>query len=153
MKMSLSVLLILFAVVSCGKKSTSSSSSPGERQNQEYATDIREVDLLDVTADLPIESTGDKIIFKKAFRETASGVRTTCEMNVDAGESYQYRLGSNSLVLTKNNGSKIHLERVSGEHGLAGSWISEKREGRALVARRITFLGNNRVIMRTHCEG
>ena len=148
------VSLMLVTLASCGKKSTSSQSdNEVDRQNQDYATDIREVDLLDVAIDVPVEMSPDRITFKKSSQNSANGVRTTCSIKVDSGESYQYRVSGNSLALTLNNGKKLNFKRVSGENGINGSWTSDTKEGNAHVLRRVTFLSDNRMVMRTHCEG
>lgn len=145
---------MLLSLVSCGEKSTSpQSENEVVRQNQDYATDIREVDLLDVAIDVPIELSSDKITFKRSSQNSASGVRTTCSVKVDAGETFQYGLSGNNLSLVQSDGKRLNFRRVSGEKSLAGSWTSKSREGNTLVLRRITFLGDNRLVMRTHCEG
>jgi len=148
-------LLLAFlsvVVVSCGQKG-SSSSDETKRQNEEYVTDVREVDLLDVAMDVPVEISGNKIIFKQSITDSANGLRSSCSVGVTSGEAYSYKLSGSSLLILTASGQKMSFKRVSGDgDGLAGSWSGKAYEGSQLVMRRMTFLGNDRLVMRTHCE-
>lgn len=150
-------LLIAFLstlVVSCGQNGSSSKSGSGDdRQNEEYVTDVREVDLLDVAMDVPVEITGNKIIFKQSVADSASGVRSSCNVSVTSGEAYTYSVDGSSLTLKTAGGEKMSLKRVSGSgNSIVGSWSGKSYKGEQLVMRRITFVSENRLIMRTHCE-
>lgn len=150
------LLALLSVVVSCGQDSSSSKSSGGsdneDRQNEEYVTDVREVDLLDIAVDVPVEISGNKIVFKQSVADSATGVRSSCNMSVTSGEAYTFTVKDNSMVLKTAAGEKMSFRRVSGGNGIIGSWTSKAFKGEQLVMRRITFVSNNRMVMRTHCE-
>lgn len=150
-------LLIAFLstlVVSCGQNSTSSKSASGDdRQNEEYVTDVREVDLLDVAMDVPVEISGNQIIFKKSVANAASGVRSSCNVSVTSGEAYTFSVDGSNLTLRTAAGEKMGLKRVSGSgNSIVGSWTGKTYNGEQLIMRRITFVSENRMVMRTHCE-
>jgi hypothetical protein len=146
------LLAFLSVLVSCGQKNPSTSVDKAERQ-EEYFTDVREVDLLDVAMDVPVETSGSSIVFRQSFSQAANGVRSTCNLAVTSGEAYSYRLNGNTLVIQTSSGEKMNLNRVSGEKGsIVGSWAGRARSGVQLIARRLTFVSQNRLIMRTHCE-
>lgn len=141
-------------VVSCGQSGSSSKSgSSDDRQNEEYVTDVREVDLLDVAMDVPVEISGNQITFKQSVADAATGVRSTCNVSVTTGEIYTYSLSGSNLTLKTSSGEKMSLKRVSGSSdSIIGSWTGKAYNGDQLVMRRITFVSNNRMVMRTHCE-
>lgn len=151
------LLTFLSVLVSCGQGGSSSKSNGGggnERpQNQEYITDVREVDLLDVAMDVPVEINSNQIIFKQTTTDAANGVRSTCSVGVTTGEAYGYQVRGASLVISTPAGQKLTFTRVSGEgSSIVGSWSGKSYEGSQLVMRRMTFVSSNRLIMRTHCE-
>ena len=151
-------LLIAFLstlVVSCGQSGSSSKSGTSEddRQNEEYVTDVREVDLLDVAMDVPVEISGNKIIFKQSVADSASGVRSSCNVSVTSGEAYSYSVDGSKLTLKTSSGEKMNLTRVSGSgNSIVGSWTGKTYKGDQLVLRRVTFVSESRLVMRTHCE-
>lgn len=146
------LLTLLSVLVSCGQGGSSSSSS-NKPQNEEYVTDIREVDLLDVAMDVPVEISRSQITFKQSAGNTASGVRSTCSVGVSSGEVYGYNLDGSNLVIKTSNGTKMTLKRVSGDdNSIVGSWSGKSNSGGQLVLRRMTFVSENRLVMRTHCE-
>lgn len=150
-------LLIAFLstlVVSCGQNGSSSKSgSNDDRQNEEYVTDVREVDLLDVAMDVPVEISGNRIIFKQSVADAATGVRSTCNVSVTSGEAYTFSVDGSNLTLRTPSGEKMSLKRVSGSgNSIVGSWSGKSYKGDQLVMRRVTFVSENRLVMRTHCE-
>jgi hypothetical protein len=145
------LLLGLSVLFSCGQESNNSTGASREDQHQ-YYTDVREVDLLDVALDVPVEITGNQIVFKQSFANSENGVRTTCSVAVTSGEAYTYRLDGNSLIIQTAAGEKMRLSRVSGENGIVGSWTGRVRSGDQLMSRRLTFVSEDRLVMRTHCE-
>ncbi len=146
------LLAFLSILVGCGQNSSSTSDDKAEKQ-EEYYTDVREVDLLDVAMDLPVDVSGNAITFRQSFNQSAIGVRSSCNLAVTSGESYSYRLDGDALVIQTPGGEKMVLKRVSGDRGsIVGSWTGKVRTGDQMIARRLTFVSENRLIMRTHCE-
>ena len=70
------LLAFLSVLVSCGQNGSSTSGDKAERQ-EEYYTDVREVDLLDVAMDVPVETNGNSIVFRQSFSQAANGVRSS----------------------------------------------------------------------------
>ncbi len=147
------LLTFLSVLVSCGQGGSSKSGGSEKPQNQEYITDVREVDLLDVAMDVPVQVSGSQIIFKQSIADSANGVRSTCSVGVTAGEAYNYAVNGKSLVIRTPAGKKMNFTRVSGEgNSIVGSWSGKFMDGSQLVMKRMTFVSQERLIMRTHCE-
>jgi hypothetical protein len=150
----LSLFSFLVLLASCVPQESSTKSAPIIRQNEEYITDIQVSDLLDVVMDVPVEISNSQILFMRSSSQMAQGVRTSCSLEVKEGEVYSFILDGNFLQLKKNTGKVLGFKRVSGEkEGLQGSWVHKSQENRQLILRRLSIVGTNRVIMRTHCEG
>ena len=114
---------------------------------------MKQVDLLDVAMDVPIEVSGSKITFKQSFSDSANGVASTCSIGVTSGETYEFRVSGSSMTIKTSTGEKMNFTRVSGEgNNLVGSWTGKFQEGTKLVMKRMTFVSQDRLIMRTHCE-
>lgn len=147
------LLALPILLISCGQN-TKSSSGPGpDKQNEEYVTDVKEVDLLDVAVDARIEVNGTQIIFKEAANNSVNGVASSCSVGVSPGEIYTYRANGNSLEILTSTGKKMKFERISGSgNSIVGSWTGKDKEGNQYIMRKMTFLGQERVVMRTHCE-
>jgi hypothetical protein len=146
------LLTFLSVLVSCGQGSSSKNVTP-DVQNQEYITEVRQVDLLDVAMDVPVEVSGHKITFKESFSESTNGVSTTCSLGVTSGESYDFQISGTSMLINTSSGKKMTFRRVSGVgDSIVGSWTGRAKEGGQLVLRRMTFLSQDRLVMRTHCE-
>jgi hypothetical protein len=146
-------LASLLVMVSCGQNSSSKGGNQGELSNEEYVTDIREVDLLDVAMDVPVEVTGNKIIFKGSASNSENGIRSTCALSVASGDAYDFSLSGGALMIRTPKGERMNFVRVSGQSGIIGSWASKAYLGEQLIMRRLTFVRENRMVMRTHCEG
>ena len=146
------LLTFLSVLVSCGQGSSSKNATP-DVQNKEYITEVRQVDLLDVAMDVPVEVSGNKIIFKESFSESTNGVSTTCSLGVTSGESYDFQISGTSMLIKTSSGKKMTFRRVSGVgDSIVGSWTGRAKEGNQLVLRRMTFVSQDRLVMRTHCE-
>ena len=146
------LLTFLSVLVSCGQGSSSKNATP-DVQNQEYITEVRQVDLLDVAMDIPVEVSGHKITFKESFSESTNGVSTTCSLGVTSGESYDFQISGTSMLIKTSSGKKMTFRRVSGVgDSIVGSWTGRAKEGNQLVLRRMTFVSQDRLVMRTHCE-
>ena len=107
------LLTFLSVMVSCGQGSSSKNATP-DVQNQEYITEVRQVDLLDVAMDVPVEVSGNKIIFKESFSESTNGVSTTCSLGVTSGESYDFQISGISMLIKTSSDKKLTFRRVSG---------------------------------------
>ncbi len=156
------LLTFLSVLVSCGQDSSSSKKQNEEDNGNgnrpttltEYATDVKQVDLLDVAMDVPVEVSGNRIIFKQSMANSANGLQgTTCSVGVTSGEEYTYQVNGANMDLVAN-GQKMTFKRVSGQgNSIVGSWTGKTNSGSQLILRRLTFLSENRLVMRTHCEG
>jgi hypothetical protein len=150
--MRILLLTFLFVIVSCGQ-GQSPKHAVSQKQNEEFATNVREVDLLDVAMDVPVEILSGKITFKQSFSESVSGDRSSCSLGVTNGEIYDYVLSGSALMVKTSTGLKINFKRISGEReSIVGSWSSRTYVGDQLVMRRMTFLSQDRLVVRTHCE-
>jgi len=160
--------LLLMFLISCGKSSTPSSSSDNRRGpavkpdvQEEIEEDIYrpeevdtvvETDLLDISMDVPVEISENRIMFQKTDSQMLAGIRANCSMSVESGEIWDYVLkGANVLEVFKGR-EKMTMNRVGEGKGIIGSWSWKGYEGRTLILRRMTFVSMNRVVMRTHCE-
>lgn len=147
------LLIFLSVLVSCGQDGSPKKSSADIRQEEDYITDVRQVDLLDVAIDVPIEVNGNKITFKESFSDSTNGVTSTCSIGVATGEIYDFQVNGPSMVIKFSSGKMMNFTRISGVgNSLVGSWSGKFQEGPMLVMKRITFVSQDRVIMRTHCE-
>ena len=149
------LFVFIFSFVSCGQKPTSTNKVVKKTYGPEvdYLLNIKEVDLLDVALDAPIEISGSKIIFKEAASELDQGKHSSCSIELTPGDSFDYKLDGQLLMVKMSSGEKIRFIRTSGEgSGLMGSWSGQSYKGKQLVMRRMTFLSENRLVMRTHCE-
>lgn len=147
-------LLLAFSLVliSCGQNTKSVIGSP-KRQNEDFVTNVREVDLLDVAMDVPVEISGNKIIFKQSANDTIEGSNSSCSVGVSSDEAYSFKIDGSGLEIQTSAGKKMSFLRVSGNaDSIVGSWSGKFREGKQLVMRRMTFLNESRLVMRTHCE-
>jgi hypothetical protein len=123
--------LLLFAflsvaMVSCG--GDKSSSSNNGRQNQDsrptqsqesepYSTVYQPADIMDAAIDVPVEVSGDKITFKKSVSNAMSGLRSTCGIAVQEGESFSYRLTGSGLQITTSTGESYTLANLEWQCG------------------------------------
>jgi hypothetical protein len=147
-------MIFLSAFISCGQKdpSTKTIKADTPERQEEYYTDIREVDLLDVAMDVSVDITGNQIVFKQTITNSVDGVRSSCSLGVVSGQSYTYRINGNILEIQTTTGEKMSLKRVSGDSGIVGSWTGRMKSGDQMISRRLTFITENRLVMRTHCE-
>ena len=152
--MRIFLFTFLIVLVSCGQsKNNSNKQSVTSQQNEEFVTNVKEVDLLDVAMDVPVEILSGKITFKQTFSDSVAGDKSSCSVGVINGEIYDYILSGSSLIIKTSTGLQINLKRISGENeSIVGSWSSRSYVGNQLVMRRMTFLSQDRLVMRTHCE-
>ncbi len=147
-------LILLFLFLSCGKKSLPSSQTNIKHpQTDEYATTINETDLLDVAIDVPIEISLNKIYFNQSESQFAEGKHSECGVSVLIDESYDFKLIGDLLEIRSEQGKWRKYLRISGEsNSLIGIWINKTIEGSKLILSRMTFVSEERMILRNHCE-
>lgn len=138
-------------VVSCGQGGSSSNSS-GERQDEEFSVVLGETDLLDVAVDVPVEITRDSIVFKQSASRTDSGKHSNCSVTVNSGEAYTYSVNGSSMTVKTPAGERLSFVRKSGSDGINGSWFGESFNGKQMIHRRLSILGDSRMVLRTSCE-
>ncbi len=162
MRFLLSILL-LTAVVSCGKSGGggSASSEPeahqcevnGEVVSCDQIYDGLGVDILDAAIDVSATVSPSAITFTQARAVKSQGRRIECSVAVNSGDVYNYTVNGNSLYLDMPAGN-ITMTRVSGSGGIAGTWKWKGVvDGATFQTRLMTVTKSlNRVIMKTICE-
>ena len=150
-------LLSAILLVSCGKQ-TQSSNGSSKQEREETDENYLEVDahessdLLNVTADIPIEIEGDRIIFKSSRQLKDVGSRISCGLTINSGDIYAFDLAGGRLYLTLPDGERISMKRVIPGEGPMGSWISVHRKGHSKVTRRYSIT-EDRMLLNVDCEG
>lgn len=110
------------------------------------------VDLLESMIDVPVKISGADIQFMADKTSTAQGRRISCDAKVKSGEIYRYALRGDTLILMTGEGSFEYNRLISGT-GLTGAWKWKGYvDDGAYMIRQITFLGENRVVIRHNCE-
>lgn len=160
-----SLLAIIILSVSCGKDggsggSGNSSSKTGLCELNGRAiqceaiqgADGLGVDLLETMIDVPVVVEGSEIRFTQDKTATSQGRRISCKTSVKSGEIYRYALRGSRLLIMTASGS-YEMDRLSDGEGLSGTWMWKGYvdNGTHLI-KQMTFLSNNRVILRTSCE-
>ena len=165
-----SLIFIVMLSVSCGKDGGSGGGggSKDSRTNAESAlcnlngrevacesmrgADGQGVDLLESMIDVPVKISGADIQFMADKTSTAQGRRIACNIKVKSGEVYRYALRGDSLILMTGEGS-YEYKRLNSGTGLSGAWKWQGYvDDGAHMLRQITFLGENRVVIRYNCE-
>lgn len=161
-----SLFALLMLSVSCGQDGGGSSSSKvAQREDASCELNGRSVacgsirgadgegvDLLESLVDVPVRISNSDIQFLADKTSTAQGRRISCNTQVKNGELYRFALRGDKLIIMTNNGT-YEMRRSNGGGDLTGSWVWDGYvdEGTHMI-RYMTFIGNNRVIMRTTCE-
>lgn len=158
-----SLLAILILSASCGQDSGGGSGSSGRRgicdlNGREVAcesiqgADGQGIDLLESVIDVPVKIENADITFLADKSAISTGRRINCKTSVKNGEVYRFALRGERLLVMTASGS-YEMERISDGNGLTGAWMWKGYVDQGThVIRNMTFLGNNRVIMRTQCE-
>ena len=166
-----SLIFIVMLSVSCGKDGGSSGGGGGAKESQTSAestlcnlngrevacesmrgADGQGVDLLESMIDVPVKISGADIQFMADKTSSAQGRRISCVAKVKAGEIYRYALRGDSLILMTGEGS-FEYKRLNSGTGLIGAWKWKGYvDDGAHMMRQITFLGENRVVIRHNCE-
>lgn len=164
MRFLLSILL-LTAVVSCGKNGGSGSGSGagsdpelqqcevnGETVSCDSIYDGLGVDILDASIDVPATISSTAITFTQSRSVNSQGRRINCSLSVNSGDVYRYTVNGDELLLDTPNGN-IEMKRVYGS-GVVGKWRWRGIvDGATFQTRILTVTKNmNRVFMKTTCE-
>ncbi|WP_408096115.1 hypothetical protein ACJVC5_13835 [Peredibacter sp. HCB2-198] len=110
------------------------------------------VDLLETMVDVPVQVNDSEIQFMGDKESLTQGRRIECRTNVRSGEVYRYTLQGDSLHLSTESESYA-LTRLNPGSGLAGTWVWKGYvDNGTHIIRQFSFLGNDRLIIRTNCE-
>jgi hypothetical protein len=155
--MKYSILMLLFLIVSCGKNQSASSSAAVEEQERGHtgvnASDTAVPDLLNVTLDVPIELSTDRITFLKSASMTDQGKRHSCSMSVSDSEIWHYSLSGNQLNIEMVSGTQLNMvKHNSYGTGAHGVWIAKALSHGMKMIYRFTLF-NDRIILNQDCEG
>ncbi len=156
------MIVLLSAVVACGKNGGSGSGSSPESQQCEINGEVVScdsvydglgVDILDAMIDVPATVTASTITFNQARAVKTEGRRINCAASVNSGDVYRYTVNGNALYLDTPAGN-ISMKRVHGEGGVIGTWKwSGIVDGATYQTKLMTVVKSmNRVIMKTTCE-
>lgn len=165
-------LLILITFIGCGEKESNSKKHVSSRQEQEekgneqqcllnhqwvkcstlQEADGQGVDVLDTLIDVTAQVGNGVITFTQSAVSRDLGRRINCVTQVESGDTYKYQLEGSSLFVDTDNG-RFEYKRFSGGPGVKGSWMWKGYIDRGtLNVKTLTVIGNNRVILRDHCE-
>jgi hypothetical protein len=157
----LSFLVLGFLLVSCGKSDSNHSSSQQQQQapqeapvcnSDEPSSACIGVDLLETMIDVPVSFQDGALTFLADKNVAAKGNRITCTTRVRNGESYRLNLNGNKLTVMTSMGS-YDMDRLDEGTELTGSWAwNGYIDGGVYIIKTLTFVGTNRVIMKTNCE-
>ncbi len=155
-----SLFLLLTLIAACGKESSNkSSANKGCVLNGSIVacesmqeTDGEGVDLLESMVAVSAQISDGRIVFKEGKESKQEGRRISCQTSITAGESYQYSLVGDSLTLSTDEGN-FDMQRRTGGSALLGTWVWKGYVDQGThIIRTVTFLADNRVIIRKTCE-
>jgi hypothetical protein len=159
-----SLLFILILSASCGQESgEKSSSSPTKRGLCDLngnsvdcqsitGADGQGIDLLESVIDVPVKIENADITFLADKSALSTGRRINCKTSVKNGEVYRFALRGEKLLIMTGAGN-YEMERLSDGEGLTGAWVWKGYVDQGThIIRSMTFLSNNRVVLRTSCE-
>lgn len=162
-------LLLLISIVGCGKETTSSSNKSSAKQEEQskencllnhkwvkcsslQEADGQGVDVLDTLIDVSAEVGNGTIRFTQPAVSRDQGRRITCITQVETNDTLRYLLQGDTLIVDAND-ARYEYHRFSGGPGVKGSWMWKGYKDRGtLNVKTMTIIGNNRVILRDHCE-
>lgn len=171
-----SLLLLVLTFISCGKEQTSKKNVSYDQPEREDRTifdndntmctlnerkvpcdtiqgaDGQGVDLLESMIEVEIKIDDPYITFLSDKEFLASGRRINCHTRVKAQENLRFTLNQDELTLQGAIG-RFKFKRLSEGDGIIGAWVWRGYEDQGKhVTRVVTFLGQDRLIMRTSCE-
>lgn len=148
-------LVIMLAVVSCGKNGKNSGSNSQKRQEMQ-ATDLmwdgQGIEIKEAVIDAPAMVSNSQIVFTSKKTSIDSGDRIKCAVNVNNQETYRLSQSGNKLFVQTDNGVNYDLTRVNGNNGIFGTWASTTRTDAGRIEFKL-FIANTHVIIRKTCEG
>ncbi|HLW57743.1 MAG TPA: hypothetical protein VKY27_10180 [Bacteriovoracaceae bacterium] len=164
-------LVILISIIGCGEKESNSKKHVSSRQEREenagqkcllnhkwvkcstlQEADGQGVDVLDTLIDVPAQVGNGVITFTQSAISRDQGRRISCVTQVENGDTYKYTLQGSTLIVDTDQG-RFEYKRFSGGPGVKGSWMWKGYIGTGtLNVKTLTVIGNNRVILRDHCE-
>ena len=161
--MRLVVLFVALALsVSCGKDGGNKSSLTEANgicsENDRSAgcliqgADGLGVDLLEAMIDVPVKIQDTQVTFLADRSSVSTGRRINCKTAVRNGEVYQVTLSGDRLLVVSSDGS-YEFDRFNNSTGIDGTWVWKGYgdDGTHMI-RQMSFLSNNRVIIRANCE-
>lgn len=156
-----SLFIIAILTVACGKDGGSSSAPKDKLCNSNgqlvncasiQGADGEGIDLLESIIDVPVQISGADVKVTSGKTSEAKGRRISCSSSVQTGEVIRYSQSGNSLTLMMGEGN-FDMTRTAVGDGINGTWKWKQYiDQGALVIRTVTFLNNNRMIMRKTCE-
>lgn len=152
------LIFILLFIASCGKDGGPSGASAQKQESPRGYVEVNNTsesvpDLLNVTLDLPVEVSGDRIVFLKSGSLIDQGNRKTCSLNIREQEIWHYSSSGNSLRIETADGFILSMTKLSSnDSGLYGVWTWHGQMNNMKTFRRITLL-SGRIIINQDCEG
>lgn len=159
-----SLFAVLILSLSCGKNDNGGTSTFSKTQGvcdldgsnvaceSIKGADGLGIDYLESAIDVPVKIQNSEITFLADKTSSSQGRRISCKLSVKNGEVYRFALKGDRLSLTTNEGS-FDMERLSEGEGLGGAWLWKGYVEQGVhMIRSITFIGNDRMILRNNCE-
>ena len=156
------LLLALMFVVSCGKESSKTNSRQesntclyegDEKCDTIQAADGLGIDLLDTIVDVSINVSNSEITFLESKVSRQEGRRISCETEVRNGEVYRFSVNGNKLNLKTDTGNFTFIRLNDEGASIIGAWNWKGYVDQGThVIKTITFISENRAIIKTHCE-
>lgn len=153
-------ILLLTAVVSCGKSGGGGSSSAnpeaqqceinGEVVSCDSIYDGLGVDVLNAKVDAPATIDGSSITFTQSLTNKAQGRRIACSVSIGSGNVYRYTISGNTLYLDTPEGN-VTMNRVHGS-GIMGMWRSTRYVDGATFEEKLLTVKKNSVVIQKNCE-
>lgn len=153
-------ILLLSAVVACGKGGSGGSGSAnpeaqqceinGEVVSCDSIYDGLGVDVLNAKIDVPATIDSSSITFSQARSVKSDGRRISCAVAVNAGDVYRYTISGDSLYLDTPAGN-MTMKRVHGS-GIMGMWRWTGYVDGATYQERLLTVSKNRIILQRNCE-
>lgn len=153
-------ILLLTAVVSCGKNSGGGSTSltpegeqceiNGEVVSCDSIYDGLGVDVLNAKVDASAVIDGSSIAFTQSLNQKTQGRRIACSVSVGTGSVYHYTISGTTLYLDTPEGN-MTMNRVHGT-GIMGMWRSTRYVDGATFEERLMTVKKNSVVIQKNCE-
>lgn len=157
----LSLILLTFAVVSCGKGGSGGSGSAipegmqcevdGQAVSCDSIYDGLGVDILTAKIEAPASVGDSAISFTQSRSDVKEGRRINCGISVNAGDVYRYSVSGDTLYLDTPT-ANMQMKRVYGS-GIVGKWKwSGIVDGATFKTFILTVTKSQKVFLQTTCE-